>query len=249
MQKLNSYLEATFLKNEQDGCSLQCIEDSLNQLFEEAVNNRYHLVMVRPEWVQKAQQFMKAHRAKVGVGTVIDFPLGNKNTEEKLLQAQQAIAYGADELDVVIDYKRFQLGDKAYIREQVAVLTAYVRSENKTIKWIIETAALSADEIITLCALIKNTVLNCTKEIDYEFVFVKSSTGYFVPKDGKESGATTETLVLMVENAVPLPVKASGGIKSWAQVQHFIDLGVKRIGTSSAKTILEQAVESGAVTE
>ena len=95
------------------------------------------------------------------------------------------------------------------------------------------------DEISSLCALIKETVIQNFGMENTEKVFVKSSTGFFKTKDGSSSGATEEGIKIMIHNSSPLPVKASGGIRNRIEFDRMINLGVKRVGTSSALKILK----------
>lgn len=85
--------------------------------------------------------------------------------------------------------------------------------------------------------MIKNIVISNFKEDDYASVFVKSSTGFYETQNGEPNGATIPAIIMMLENASPLPVKAAGGVKSYQKAIEMIRLGVKRIGTSSAKAI------------
>ena len=100
-------------------------------------------------------------------------------------------------------------------------------------------AALSKMQIIQLCVLIKNTVIANFKEENFNHIFVKSSTGFYQTQDNLPNGATKETIILMLENASPLPIKAAGGVRNIEEAESMIHLGVKRIGTSAAKTIVE----------
>ena len=88
-----------------------------------------------------------------------------------------------------------------------------------------------------MSALIKNVVISNFKEECYNSVFVKSSTGFYGTKNNLPNGATIPTIIMMLENASPLPVKAAGGIKTYEEAIQMIQLGVKRIGTSAAKSI------------
>ena len=80
------------------------------------------------------------------------------------------------------------------------------------------------------------------KEQRYASVFVKSSTGFYKTKDDLPNGATIPALIMMIENASPLSVKASGGVKTYEEAVEMVRLGVKRIGTSGAKAIANGAV-------
>ena len=77
-----------------------------------------------------------------------------------------------------------------------------------------------------------------------ENVFVKSSTGFFQTPNAEPNGANEHVIRLMVENAGDLSVKASGGVRTKKEAEKMIELGVKRIGTSSAKQIISDATGS-----
>lgn len=245
MKNVNDFLDATYLKTpEQANISRLQNDVVVEELLQNAVKNKYKCVMIRPEYVATAKQYLTKNKSKVLVGTVIDFPEGTADLQEKLSQAQRAIDSGADDLDFVIDYQSFKKGDLALVQNQVKVCTLLCLQHHKTVKWIIETAALSNKEIIQITALIKNVVIRNFKETDYANVFVKSSTGFYKTNDNQPNGATPNTITLMLENATPLSVKASGGIKTLAEVLFYLDLGVKRIGTSAQKEIIEGKVKS-----
>jgi deoxyribose-phosphate aldolase len=112
-------------------------------------------------------------------------------------------------------------------------------NHHKKIKWIIEVAALTPEEIINITNVIKNCIQESFDRDFHSHIFIKSSTGFYVTNDGKPNGATKESIRLMIEHAENLPVKAAGGVKSLSEAVEMIQLGVKRIGTSSAKAIVE----------
>lgn len=241
MKNVNDFLDATYLKTPEQANLSKLENDAVVEaLLQNAVKHKYKCVMIRPEYVATAKQYLVKNKSKVLVGTVIDFPEGKAALEEKLLQAQLAIDSGADELDFVIDYQAFKNGEFALVQNQVKECTLLCLQQHKTVKWIIETAALSNKEIIQITALIKNVVIKNFKETDYASVFVKSSTGFFSTGNNQPNGATPNTITLMIENATPLPVKASGGIKTLEEVLFYLQMGVKRIGTSAQNEILAQ---------
>jgi deoxyribose-phosphate aldolase len=98
-------------------------------------------------------------------------------------------------------------------------------------------AALDDKQIVQLSALIKNVVVSNFKQESYQSVFVKSSTGFYKMENGEPNGATVPSIIMMLENAAPLPVKAAGGVRTYEEAVEMIRLGVKRIGTSGAKAI------------
>ena len=93
--------------------------------------------------------------------------------------------------------------------------------------------------IIDICQLIRDVVIENFGQINAHNVFVKSSTGFYVSPDSASNGATVSAIKLMLDNSSPLPVKASGGIRNIKDFKTMVDLGVKRIGTSSAISILQ----------
>lgn len=240
MKDLREFMDSTYLKTaEQAGLSEVENRKVVTALIQEAIEEKFKLAMIRPEEVKAGRALVDQQQSKVLIGTVIDFPKGDGGLEAKLKEAKQAVEDGVDELDYVVDYKAFQRGEVDAVKEEIYACTNFGLEAGKAVKWIIEVAALNSTEIIKLTTLIKNVVISRFKEEDYDKVFVKSSTGFFKTEGGKPNGATLETLVLMLENAGPLPVKAAGGIRDRETAIEMIALGVKRLGTSSAKEIVE----------
>lgn len=207
------------------------------RFIQEAIEEQFKLIMIRPEIVPLAKKMITDARSKVIIGTVIDFPEGKSPIELKLSEAIEAIADGADELDFVCNYEAFKSGNAALVKEEILKGTQLGLEHHKVVKWIIEVAALNTQQIVQLSALIKNVVVSNFKEEFYDQVFVKSSTGFYKTQNNAPNGATVETIVMMLENASPLPVKAAGGVRTYEEAVEMVRLGVKRIGTSSAKAI------------
>lgn len=242
MKNVSDFLDATYLKTPQQAGISKLENDAVVEaLLQNAVQYKYKCVMIRPDYVLFAKQFLAKNKSKVLVGTVIDFPEGTASLDEKLSQAQLAIDDSADDLDFVIDYQAFKNGDFTLVQHQVKECTMLCLQYHKTVKWIIETAALSNKEIIQITALIKNVVIKNFKETDYANVFVKSSTGFYKTTNNQPNGATPNAITLMLENATPLSVKASGGIKTLKEVMFYLQMGVKRIGTSAQNEIIHQS--------
>lgn len=237
------YLDSTYLKTaEQAGLSSSKNKEIVINTIQEAIDNNFKLIMIRPEFVRLAKEMILNAKSKVTIGTVIDFPKGDSSLEFKIAEAKKAIHDGVDDLDFVVDYEAFKRGEVDIVKEQVLACTKLGLENHKIVKWIIEVAALDGAQIIKLSALIKNVVVANFKENEYERVFVKSSTGFYPTAEGKPNGATVETIKLMIENACPLPVKAAGGVRTFEEAVEMIKLGVKRIGTSSAKAIVSGEV-------
>lgn len=236
---IRSFLDSTYLKTaSQAGLDEAQNTEVVKAFINEAVVEGFKLVMIRPEMVALAKQIILASSSSVKIGTVIDFPEGKSTIEDKLIAANKAIADGADELDFVCNYNAFKTGAIDMVKEEILRATQLALAHNKIIKWIIEVAALTDKQIIQLSTLIKNVVIAHFKEADYAAVFVKSSTGFYETENNEPNGATIPTIIMMLENASPLPVKAAGGVRNYADAEKMIKLGVKRIGTSAAKAIV-----------
>jgi deoxyribose-phosphate aldolase len=195
--------------------------------------------------VELASKMIKDANSNVNIGTVIGFPEGTYSIDEKLVEAQKAIEDGADDLDFVCNYEAFKRGEIDLVKNEILEGTKLGLAHHKIVKWIIEVAALNANQIIQLSALIKNVVMANFKEECYSSVFVKSSTGFYKTEEGLPNGATVPTIIMMLENASPLSVKAAGGVRTYEEALEMIRLGVKRIGTSSAKAIANGQIANG----
>jgi len=235
---IKQYLDSTYLKT---ASQAEISEEENNVVVKnailEAIQEGFKLIMIRPEYVSLAKEMILKADSTLLVGTVIDFPEGKSSLETKIKEANEAIENGADDLDFVCNYEAFKNGDTALVKQEVLIGTQIGLANNKTVKWIIETAALTDKEIIQLCVLIKNVVISNFKEDDYASVFVKSSTGFYKTENNLPNGATVPSIIMMLENASPLPIKAAGGVRSYEDAIQMIRLGVKRIGTSAAKAI------------
>lgn len=235
---IKQYLDSTYLKTpEQAGLTIDENKLVVEGFIKEAIEEGFKLIMIRPNMVSLAKEMITKANSKLTIGTVIGFHEGTNSTENKLIEAQNAIIDGADDLDFVVNYQAFKNGEIDLVKNEVLQGTKVALENNKIVKWIIEVAALSNDQIIQLSALIKNVVIGNFKEEYYSSVFVKSSTGFFKTENNLPNGATVETIILMLENSSPLPVKAAGGVRTYQEAIEMIRLGVKRIGTSSAKAI------------
>lgn len=235
---IRDYLDSTYLKTDAQAGLNESENIAVAQGFiKEAIDEGFKLIMIRPNRVILAKQMIAAAKSRVLVGTVIDFPEGKSSLENKLAEALECIQNGADDLDFVCNYEAFKAGDIDLVKDEILKGTQLGLNHNKTVKWIIEVAALNDLEIAQLSALIKNIVVSNFKEESYGSVFVKSSTGFYKTENGLPNGATVSSIKIMLENASPLPVKAAGGVRTYDEAVQMVELGVKRIGTSGAKAI------------
>jgi deoxyribose-phosphate aldolase len=165
-------------------------------------------------------------QSSVRIATVIAFPLGVTFPEVKAAELRASAERGATEADFVINLSLLKSGDDAALEAEMRYLTRVARQLGVTSKFIIETSHLNDDEKIRVCH-IANRV-----HPDY----LKTSTGY------APSGATVTDVQLMRETLRPeIHIKASGGIRSYAQVMALLQAGASRIGTSSGVAIVEES--------
>lgn len=240
------YLDSTYLKTPaQSGISEEETLKKDIELTQEAIDNGIFAVMIRPDYVSEIKNYIKEKEAKVVVGTVIGFHEGTYSVEEKLIEAKKAIQDGADELDFVINYTAYLEGNVELVKNEFLQCTKLCLDNAKIVKWIIEIASLTDEQIADLTSKIWSWSQENFSENDFSNIFVKSSTGFFVTENGKPNGATFEGIQIMLDNAGKLPVKAAGGVRTPEDAEKMINLGVKRIGTSSALGLIKNESSEG----
>ena len=236
---LGKYMDSTYLKTaEQAGIGEDETEREVFNTISDAIKHNMKLVMIRPEHVESARNLIDSEGANVLVGTVIDFPYGNGSVSDKIKEAQEAINNGVDELDYVVDYRAFLRGNRDKVRKEIKEGSEIGLTNGKTVKWILETAALTNEEIADLTTLIRDVVIENFGEEQAVNVFVKTSTGFFKPEGGGSGGATEEAVSIMSQNSGPLQIKASGGIYNKEDLEKMVGAGASRIGTSAAREIM-----------
>ncbi|WP_347216579.1 deoxyribose-phosphate aldolase [Chryseobacterium sp.] len=240
------YLDSTYLKTpEQSGISHEGTLQIDKELAQVAIDNGIFAVMIRPDYVADIKKYIQERNSNVAVGTVIGFHEGTYSVEEKLAEASKAIEDGADELDFVINYNAYLQGNTDLVKEEFVQCTKLALEHRKIAKWIIEIAALTDVQIADLTKNISNWAGENFSADDLSRIFVKSSTGFYETTDGKPNGATFEGIKIMLDNAGKLPVKAAGGVRTPEDAEKMINMGVKRIGTSSALALIKNESSSG----
>ena len=217
--ELNRYFDHTLLKAE-------ATSDQVLKLCDEALEYHFASVCVNPVFVPLAAG--KLAGSDVKVCTVIGFPLGANEPAVKAMEAALAVDEGAEEVDMVINIGKAKEKDFAYIEEEIAKVKQ--ASREALLKVIIESSALSDDEIIGCCKAAM------AAKADY----VKTSTGFH-----KTGGASAHAVSLMRQTVgETMGVKASGGIHSLAEAQEMIEAGASRIGCSASVAIMKEAKRS-----
>lgn len=234
------YLDSTYLKTPlQSNISEEETLAIVKELTQVAIGNGIFAVMIRPDYVADIRKYIQEMNADVILGTVIGFHEGTYSIEEKLSEARKAIEDGADELDFVINYSEYLKGNVKRVKDEFLQCTKLCLQHHKVAKWIIEIAALSDEQIADLTKNISDWAEEHFSENELSKIFVKSSTGFYETQDGKPNGATFEGIKIMLDNAGKLPVKAAGGVRTPEDAEKMINLGVKRIGTSSALALIK----------
>ena len=244
--KINTYLDSTYLKTPaQSGLSEEETLETVFNLAQEAIENDIFAVMIRPDYVKQMRAFLSEKKSNVVIGTVIGFHEGTYSIEHKLAEATKAIEDGVDELDFVINYEAYKNGELELVKKEFVECTKLCLDNGKIAKWIIEIAALTDEQIADITKKISTWAEENFKAEDLVKIFVKSSTGFFKTEGGKPNGATVEGIKIMLANAGKLPVKAAGGVRTPEEAENMIEMGVKRIGTSSALALIKNEEVSG----
>ncbi|MFD2868842.1 deoxyribose-phosphate aldolase [Kurthia sp. 3B1D] len=208
-----SYIDHTLLKPE-------ATKEQIIALCAEAKQYDFASVCVNPTWIETAAKELEGAVSKVC--TVIGFPLGANTSDVKAFETKDAIAKGADEVDMVLNIGALKGSDYELVLND---MKAVVEAANGTlVKVIIETCLLTDEEKVKACELAVEA------GVDY----VKTSTGF------STGGATPTDVALMRKTVGPdLGVKASGGVRSLADLKAMIEAGATRIGASSGVKIMQ----------
>lgn len=195
--------------------------ETVKRICDEAMEYGFASVCINPCHVAYCADCLKD--SDVNVCTVIGFPLGANTSAVKAFETKDAIANGADEIDMVMNIGA--LKDKNYdlVRDDVK---AVVEAANGTlVKVILETCLLTEDEIKKACEL-------C---VEAKADYVKTSTGF------STRGATIEDVQIM-KAAVQgkAKVKAAGGVRTHEDMVKIVEAGADRIGTSAGCSLVEK---------
>ncbi|MEQ6903485.1 deoxyribose-phosphate aldolase [Nocardioides sp. YIM 152588] len=163
------------------------------------------------------------------VAVVCGFPSGKHTSAVKAAEAAESVSRGAAEIDMVIDIGAAKEGRFHAVEADIAAVRAAAPAPT-VLKVIIESAALSDDEIVGVCRAAEAAGAD----------FVKTSTGFH------PSGGASEHAVRLMAATVPsLAVKASGGVRTMEQAQAMIRAGATRLGVSGSRALLSGGPAGG----
>jgi len=162
----------------------------------------------------------------IKTAAVVGFPSGAHNPSVKSREAQQACEHGANEIDMVVNLAFVSSANWSAITDEVSAVRAAIPS-GVILKVIIESALWNDEQIIGVCSA----------AVQGGADFVKTSTGFH-----KSGGASIAAVQLMRKTVgETIGVKASGGIRTYADAIAMIEAGASRIGASASRVILAEA--------
>lgn len=219
--ELQKYIDHTILKAETK-------EEQVKQICDEAKEHGFMSVCVNASYAKFVSNELKGTDVKTCV--VVGFPLGSTLSEVKAFETKAAIENGADEIDMVINVGALKDKKDDYVLQDIKAVVEAAKGK-ALVKVIIETCLLTEEEKIRACQL----------SVKAGADFVKTSTGF------STGGATVEDIALMRKTVGPdLGVKASGGVRNFADAKAMIDAGATRIGASKSVAIVQgETVEAG----
>ena len=186
--------------------------DEIRKICDDAIEYGTASVCIPPSYVKQAKEYVGD---KMAVCTVIGFPNGYSTTKTKEFETKDALANGADEIDMVINIGWVK--DKKYDLVEDEIRTLKAACKDKILKVIIETCLLTEEEKIRMCEAVTKAGAD----------YIKTSTGF------STAGATFEDIELFSGHIGPdVKMKAAGGISSLADAERFLELGADRLGTS-----------------
>jgi len=178
-------------------------------------------VCIMPYYLKRCAEILRGSMVKAS--TTIGFPHGGHTTAIKVAEAEQALADGGQELDMVVNISKVLSGDWEYVRRDIGAVIDVTHKRGQKVKVIFENCYLKDDQKIKLCEI-------CGK---LGADWVKTSTGYGT------SGATIEDLKLMRQHSPKhVQVKAAGGIRDLDKLLEVRAIGVTRVGATRTADML-----------
>ncbi|MBQ8007586.1 MAG: deoxyribose-phosphate aldolase [Lachnospiraceae bacterium] len=193
--------------------------DQIREIADDAIKYNTASICIPPCYIKRAKEYVGD---KVKLCTVIGFPNGNMTPATKVFETKDAIANGADEIDMVINIGELKAKNYDYVLDEIRKIKE--ACDGRILKVIIETCLLTDDEKIKMCELVTEAGAD----------YIKTSTGF------STAGATFEDVELFAAHVGPnVKIKAAGGIGSIADAEKFMALGADRLGTSRIVKIVK----------
>lgn len=199
--------------------------EDIKAICDDGIKYQTASVCIPPCFVKQASEYANG---RVKICTVIGFPNGYNTTAVKEFETKDAIANGADEIDMVINIGELKAGNYEYVENEIKTLKN--ACGDKILKVIIETCLLTDEEKVKMCQIVTSAGAD----------FIKTSTGF------SKAGATFEDIALFAKNVGKnVRMKAAGGISSIEDAEKFVELGASRLGTSRIVKIVKKQESEG----
>jgi deoxyribose-phosphate aldolase len=180
-------------------------------------------VCILPYYLPRCAELLRG--SDVRASTTIGFPHGGQATAIKLAEANQALADGGEELDMVVNISQVLSGAWGYVRQDIEAVVQTAHAAGQKVKVIFENCYLNDAQKIELCRICSEVGVD----------WVKTSTGYGT------GGATHDDLRLMRAHSAPhVQVKAAGGVRDLDALLAVRELGVTRCGASRTQEMLDE---------
>lgn len=193
--------------------------EDIEKLCDETVKYQIASVCIPQTYIKRVKE---KYGDKLTICTVIGFPLGYNLTESKIVEAEQSLANGASEIDMVVNISDVKNRDYEKVENEIRAIKEAIG--DKILKVIIETCYLTEEEKIAMCEAVTKAGAD----------YIKTSTGFGT------DGARMEDVILFKEHIGDnVKIKAAGGVRTKEDLIAFIEAGCDRIGTSSAIKMLK----------
>lgn len=213
IKEILSKVDHTLLKQESTW-------QQIKEICDDGIKYETASVCIPPSFVKQASDYVEG---RLPICTVIGFPNGYNTTAVKCTETEDAVANGADEIDMVINIGWVKEG--LYEKVLAEINEVKKACHGKLLKVIVETCLLTTEEKIKITEIVS--------ESDADFI--KTSTGF------STSGATFEDVEIFAKHVSNgTRIKAAGGISSIADAEKFIELGADRLGTSRIVKIVKE---------
>jgi len=197
--------------------------EEIKTICDDAIKYKTASVCIPPCYVKQAKEYVGKD---MQICTVIGFPNGYNTTKVKVYETKEAVAEGADEIDMVINIGALKAKKYDFVKQEIEEIKE--ACGGKLLKVIIETCLLTDEEKIKMCEIVTQAGAQ----------YIKTSTGF------SKAGATFEDIKLFSNHIGPnVKMKAAGGISDFNDAEKFMELGASRLGTSRLVKIVKNRTE------
>ncbi len=207
----------------------EAVRDEVRRVCTEALQFEFASVCVNPFWTKLVASELRGSPVKIC--TVAAFPFGATATTAKVAETMGALRDGAEEIDMVVNIGALRGGERDIVKSDIQGVVLASHGNGAIVKVIIETALLDDAQKVLACRIAQDAGAD----------FVKTSTGF------SKAGATTDDVALMRRTVgASMGVKASGGIRTLADLKAMVVAGANRVGASASVAIMQETAQETA---